>query len=154
MKNISVRKALESDVSLVFQWRNEPEIVALSDKQVNVSWNEHEVWFKKKINCILSDFLIIDVDQEPVGVIRFDPVENNATIYDVSIYLMGRNKGKNIGSIAMKKAMHELVNQRNICALHARIRCENRISIKFFESLGFNFLHTDGNIDLYIYEVV
>lgn len=154
MKNISVRPALENDIELVFQWRNRPEIIALSDKQVDVSWEEHQAWCKRKINCALSDFLIIELDQKPVGVIRFDPNERKLDTYDVGIYLVGENKGKNIGTTAMKKAINELVKRRNVQAIHAYVRIENEISIGFFKNLGFNFQRADGNIDLYSYEVL
>ena len=47
---INLRKAKSSDLDLLFQWRNNPDIVSLSASQKSVKLDEHSQWFNESIN--------------------------------------------------------------------------------------------------------
>lgn len=94
---IEIREANEGDSQKLFEWRNHPNIRAVSRNTAPIVWEDHQRWF----NSILADknrsLLIGEVDGKTVGVVRFD---NEDDIAEVSIYLVPqggfKGKGRNL----------------------------------------------------------
>ena len=80
---LNFRKAIISDCDLILKWRNSINIRNLSNNRKLIKEEDHQSWYKDKLknqNCI---FLIIEKTNIPVGVVRFDINNDEATI---SIY--------------------------------------------------------------------
>src|SRR5271166_4060639 len=113
-----LRKATDADCELIFRWRNDPAIVALSQSRRPVDLARHRAWFA----AVLADpdrlMLIIEVNGEPVGQLRFDRVARDRA--DITIYLVGDGPGHGYGSRAMTlgetKAMQQWPELRQLRA--------------------------------------
>lgn len=155
-ENFGFRSATPDDQSLVYQWRNYPEIVALSASKLPVTWEEHIVWFSKFLADPERLFLIIQDDVRPVGQARFDKVSNDTLI--IGIYLIpsmvGQGRGKSLIKDACSYAKAKWPNSKYIMA---EIRKENIRSRRAFAAAGFKLKSNDSqrkskDIDYMIYK--
>lgn len=69
---VSIRPARAEDARMIFEWRNLPDIVALSEGQKTVTWDEHKAWYLAALGNPEKLLLVICVDGEDAGLIRFD----------------------------------------------------------------------------------
>jgi RimJ/RimL family protein N-acetyltransferase len=132
---VSVRPANLDDVDRVFQWRNDPIIAGLGESRRNVTWEEHAAWFAETMQTKRRLLLVIQVDDVPIGAVRFDDTDEDVSV--VSIYLLDRYTGYGIGSTAFAQALEYLVARKPIQRIDARIVNSNQRSLRFFERLGF-----------------
>jgi L-amino acid N-acyltransferase YncA len=77
----------------LFEWRNHQTIRAVSKNSDPIAWADHQSWFAKVMADKNRVLLIGEIDNEPVGVVRFD---KESGIAEVSIYLVpvGSFKGQ------------------------------------------------------------
>lgn len=83
--NIGIRIVNESDSPKLFEWRNHQTIRAVSKNTEIIEWTDHKSWFVKVQADKTRAFLIGEINNEPVGVVRFDHSGETAL---VSIYLI------------------------------------------------------------------
>ena len=137
---LSFRAVELKDRELLFQWRNIPEIVALSASQQTVSWLEHVTWFE---DFILDDsilILIITYEEKPIGQIRLNKEDDKSV--NIGVYLIPSEVGKKRGSYLINKAVAFATKTwPNIRYLKEEVRVENKRSIKSFEAVGFRVSH-------------
>jgi len=140
-----LRKATDADCELIFRWRNDPAIVALSQSRRPVDLARHRAWFA----AVLADpdrlMLIIEVNGEPVGQLRFDRVARDRA--DITIYLVGDGPGHGYGSRAMTlgetKAMQQWPELRQ---LRAAVLASNARSLGYFAKMGFDRTESCGAV--------
>ncbi len=136
-QEISIRRATTHDIQRVFAWRNDPWIVSLSNSKRAVTWEEHKKWFLNVINNDKNLLLLIELDQEGIGTVRFD-LENSQQA-TVTIYLLPSYVGRGIGTkvliIACDVAFKHWKCLRSICAA---ILKNNLRSIRVFSKVGFS----------------
>jgi UDP-2,4-diacetamido-2,4,6-trideoxy-beta-L-altropyranose hydrolase len=133
--NITLRRARESDCRLLWDWANDATTRAFSFSSTPISWEEHREWFASKLDsssCIL--YIIIDSDQAPVGQLRCDICQNEAT---VSISLDKRFRGMGYGSTALKEGTRELFSDSSANLIHAYVKSDNESSLHAFTKAGF-----------------
>lgn len=149
--NIALRAAIEDDMKQIFEWRNMRELVEQSETGEAVTWDDHQVWFPKALKDENKIMLIITVDGQDVGPVRFDrDGKDGAPV--VSIHVAGEYKGKGIGRQALDLAMAEVKNRWKPDRLLARIRRNNEVSLRLFAAAGFAHAHDEGEIAVYQYE--
>lgn len=155
-ENLSFRPAVAEDQSLIFEWRNYPEIVALSASKLPVAWEEHLVWFSNFLADSERMLLIIQDDSRPVGQARFDKVANDTLIMGIYLIpsMVGQGRGKRLIESACSYAKAKWPNSNYI---KAEIRKENIRSRRAFAAAGFKLELTDfqcrsKDIDCMIYE--
>ena len=146
--SVTIRQAQSTDAQQVFEWRNLPEIVGLSEGQKTVTWEEHKNWFEKAVYDEQKIIFLINIDGTDSGLIRFDRGEG----VNVGIYLVGEHKNKGYGQYALKLALDKVHKIWNPEAIEARIRADNEVSRNFFSKLGFVFARNDGQMVIYRYE--
>ena len=97
-KNLTFRPAAAEDKNLIFEWRNYPEIVALSASRLPVTWEEHLVWFSNYLTDLERMLLIIQDDLRPVGQARFDKIGNDTLIMGIYLIpsMVGQGRGKRL----------------------------------------------------------
>ena len=141
---VTVRKALPSDVNRIFEWRNLDEIVALSQLQKSVTWEEHLAWFNHAVSSDAHAMYLIMLQGEEVGLCRFQH-EGNLSV--LSIYLVSPHHKKGIGSIALMACINNEKNKHSI--FHAHVRFDNMPSRQFFAKNGFSMINEDGELVTY-----
>ena len=102
-----------------------------------ITWQEHGVWFEKKLNdpnCKI--YIAEDEQQQPVGQIRFDLDNNNIATVDISISARHRNKG--LGSNMLSLAIDQYLPSTQVKCIQALVKKENTRSKRLFENTGFS----------------
>ena len=99
IEKIKLRPATYEDIKNVLSWRNEPTTIINMKTKRFLDFKEHEPWFKKSINDPNCVFLIIEVDHEPIGQLRYN-LENNMA--KVSINITAKWHGKGVASKAFR----------------------------------------------------
>lgn len=98
---IEMRKIRSDDSEHLYAWRNHPAIRAVSRNTEPIAWEDHSRWFASALNDPSRQLLIGQRDGEPVGVVRFDILNDQA---EVSIYLVPDAKTACRGSELLQSA--------------------------------------------------
>jgi len=131
--SILIRKAENSDLKDIFNWRNDKLTISMFKNNNIVSWNEHCLWFEKKIkdkNCLL---LIGEKTNIKLGVIRFDILRDHS---EISINLNPISRGKKYSKTFLTMGCNYYFGLFNIRII-SEIKKVNFSSINIFESVGF-----------------
>jgi len=138
MKNIGLRKGTLDDAELLFEWRNHPQIIALSSHKKKVDWPEHLAWFR---NCISEEhkhqiFFVMSKDTE-IGVVRFDLRGTGRAV--ISVYLHPDWWGSGLGADAVRLAVARIIDLwRGLAVIEANVIVTNRRAVRVFEKCGFS----------------
>jgi len=138
---VFLRLARAADADLLFNWRNLPEIVALSSSNKKVSRSEHQKWYSETLQSPARLLFIVTENAMPIGQMRFDLVSELEA--EVSIYLISIKTGQGLGTTAIKQGCAHLFNRGDIQRVIAHVRDENNISLSAFRKNGF-FIDTTG----------
>ncbi len=135
---VYLRKAMETDIELVYEWQCEPFTRKFSRKKEVPSWDEHAKWMCGKLSDPFVYFYIILHDGVQSGVVRLDKIEGERTglgfnCYEVSIYLTKRKT-----RLGLAKKILGLVSKLHCHVdLYATVLPENNASVALFESAGY-----------------
>lgn len=132
---INIRLATIHDERNMFTWRNHPSIRKVSFNQEPISFEQHAQWFRNSLSNPDRLLLIGELNEKPIGVVRFDLDEHSA---EVSIYLIQENVQKGLGRSLLKSAEEWLkANKKDIYKINANVVEENVISQRFFCHAGY-----------------
>jgi UDP-2,4-diacetamido-2,4,6-trideoxy-beta-L-altropyranose hydrolase len=127
---VEVRLANTGDSYLVYDLRNQPEVVRFSFSQEKFSFDDHDKWFSQKLLSDESFFLIVVREGKGIGVIRFD--YSSEYQFEISIFLQSEIVGKGIGGEALEKAILLLKKNKKVTHILANVHTDNIASLKFF----------------------
>lgn len=130
------RDAQKSDSATLLNWRNEPSTRSASFSSALVSASEHDAWFSEKLSSNLTDLWVVELDDQPVGQVRFDfePSNDEATI---SISLAPECRGKRWSTAIIETACRKVFLSDDVEIINALIKSENTASIRAFTKAGF-----------------
>ena len=137
---ITLRPVTEKDCKMVWSWTNDPGVRAVSFSKGDISYDTHIRWFKTKLNepnCVF--FIAEEIDQEPVGLVRYDMVGGEATI---SVIVDDNFKGQGYGSQIIARASERIFKIRHVRTIHAYVMPENHASIKAFKKANFQLIES------------
>lgn len=128
--NIEIRIANESDSPKLFEWRNHQTVKAVSKNAAPIAWTDHQSWFAKVQADKNRVLLIGQIDNEPVGVVRFDKEGETAL---VSIYLVPEGGFKGQGRNLLLRAEEWIKTHRaDIKSIRAEVLGANVVSQRLF----------------------
>lgn len=132
---IQFRLAEKEDCELLYKWVNDPVVRQNSFNSNPIKYEDHKNWFYKKIRAEKCIFLIVLVNDEPIGQIRLDIKGDVAIVnYSVDEQYRGRGYGTqiliNIPKIIKKYNLH--VNK-----VIGKVKLSNFASQKAFEKAGY-----------------
>ena len=133
----------KKDARIAFSWRNDPKTIASSYIALPKSWDSFWLEYSEGYfdNPPFTPVFVIE-GNEPVGFIRFEPAiltefpEQKAI--EVMINISPHRRGEGIGTEALI-ALEQYMKEKNVFALTADIRKENKASVAAFEKAGFSF---------------
>jgi RimJ/RimL family protein N-acetyltransferase len=120
---------------LLWEWANEPGVRRSAFNQGPIDWPTHVAWFDAHVHSARCVMYIVETpDGIPVGQVRFDVDPGVAADVDVSLATEWR--GQALAAEALRlacDAYHEHASE----TLVARVRPDNRASLRAFERAGF-----------------
>ena len=133
---ITIRKAQQSDVTILFDWTNDKQVRSQSYNTAPITFETHTKWFQQKLNDTGFIMYIFEVAEKPIGLVKIEDKQAYSLI-GVSIDALFRGKG--LASILLRKACNTYFKtiQKPI---HACIKKENKASINAFKKAGFVLL--------------
>lgn len=135
----SIRRAVIDDCDSIYDWRNAEETRRYIFDAKSIPLETHRIWFcdiLKNPNRIL---LIGEIENKPVGVLRYDFSGNEALI---SVYLVPGGQGQGVGSQLIRRGSQWIRrNYPHIRIINAEIFKENIASLRAFESAGYKEHH-------------
>lgn len=136
---ISIRRAGNDDCDSMCEWRNADETRRYIFDDKPIPLETHRIWFHNSLKNPDRMLLIGEIDNKPVGVLRYDFSENEALI---SVYLVPGGQGQGVGSQLIRCGSLWLKEHcPNIKAINAEIFKENVASLRAFESAGYKEYH-------------
>ena len=137
---ITLRPVTKKDCKMVWSWANDPGVRAVSFSKDDIPYDSHNTWFKTKLsdpNCVF--FIAEEINQQPVGQVRYDLVDNEATI-SVIVDENFRDQGYGLQIIA--RASERMFKIRHVVTIHAYVMPENHASIKAFKKANFKLIES------------
>ncbi|HOO84356.1 MAG TPA: GNAT family N-acetyltransferase [Prolixibacteraceae bacterium] len=141
-KNIRLRALEPSDVELLYNWENNPEVWRVSNTYAPLSKfilanyiksNNADIWENKQLR------LVIENEQEvAIGTVElfdFEPYHSRAGVGIVIFEHSERGKGKAVE--ALELLIEYSRNTLGISQLYVNVAESNITSLKLFEKLGF-----------------
>lgn len=131
--DIFIKNAEKKDSLLLFKWFNEVDSLKFKIKtQKRISIENHNKWFDERLLDIKTYIWIIqDKNNNPIGQIRFQKLDEK--FYDIDIYIARENRKKGIAS----KALSLAENKAGVKPLRAIVNNNNNTSRLFFLKNGF-----------------
>jgi len=123
------------DAEMVFLWRNSPFILARGSSQKEVAWEEHLQWFCETVVGSRRKMLIVLVNGQAVGQVRFDRVDDDTAT--ISAYLIETHTGRGLGVDAIRIGCNILFNDLPVARIVACVREDNGAADSGFRKAGF-----------------
>ena len=149
--NLQIRKAVLTDVDLLYRWTNDELVRKQSFSTELIPYESHCKWFKKKVKDANSFFFIVEQDAKEVGLVRFDILDAVATIgVSIDREFRGRGLGAEIINLGVQSFFRE-----NDLPILASIKKVNTASVKSFEKAGFEYLKEEvlAGVESVVYQL-
>ncbi|MGY1488091.1 UDP-2,4-diacetamido-2,4,6-trideoxy-beta-L-altropyranose hydrolase [Methylobacillus pratensis] len=132
---LTLKVANADDMRSIFEWRNHPEIRAISRNQRAIDWDKHQAWYTCMLSSNKIKLLIAYMDQSEIGVVRFDLGELSA---EISIYLIPGITHNRLGTKLLDATEKWLkLHHPEIHEISAEVLANNVKSQHFFLKNGF-----------------
>jgi len=136
---ITIRRASLEDCDAVYEWRNAKETRRYIFDAEPIPLETHRSWYCRTLENPNRILLIGEIDNKPVGVLRYDFTEDEALI---SVYLVPGGQGHGIGSQLLRCGTQWVrENYPQIGVINAEIFRENIASLRAFETAGYKEHH-------------
>jgi len=146
----SIRLAQASDILILREWRNLPEVRMVSRNTQAVSKSDHEIWFRKRLISIEEEpIFILTVDNQRVGMSRLDVVDEVNLIYEVSIVIGPEHRSKGLAKLLIMETCDFGFDKLKAQEIQSYVKENNKISAQLFEHSGFKLIQNDINFVKY-----
>jgi len=144
---IKMRLATSEDSEKLFGWRNHILIRSVSRNSEEINWSDHQKWFTGVLSSSDRVLLIGELENVPVGVVRFDIQDNTA---EVSIYVIPETDLTGAGQELLQSAEHWIKRFRpEIREIKADVLGSNERSHRFFLGADYYIRYTAYSKKLY-----
>ena len=142
-----IRPATPQDSDDLFTWRNDQQTRAMSISIDEVAHADHDRWFDATLSNPNRVLYIGEVDNNKIGMCRFDIGEDKTAIVSINLNPLMRGKG---WSVEFLKRSIDTFWEISKIDLNATIKHNNTASIKCFENIGFVHKTSDDNFHDYV----
>lgn len=135
LSGLNLRRTVESDCEVFWEWANDPETRTASFHGHAISWKEHAEWFRTKL-CDPKAIFYTATNKEglPLGEVRYQMEGKRAVL---SISLGSRFRGHGWGQRILTVAVDRLFEDSEIEFIDAFVKPTNEASLKLFAGAGF-----------------
>ncbi len=150
---IKLRLAELKDIDTYYKWVNEDSVRKLSFNTKKISYHEHQIWFKNKLND-QNCFMYVFYTHIEIGQVRIQKITNNDAIINIS--LDDKFRGRGYGVQMLNMSIQIFRKSFPTIVINAYIKIENIASKNIFEKSGFTLNDTllYQNINSYHYTKV
>ncbi|HEX5375369.1 MAG TPA: GNAT family N-acetyltransferase [Solirubrobacterales bacterium] len=132
---MTLRPASEADAGRLLEWRNDPDARAASRNIAEVGAAEHTAWLAAVLADPHRQLLIGELDDKPVGQVRFDRLGEDR--YEISVALAPAVRGQGLSSSLIALAVEKLHESSPGAMVEAHVRDGNDRSLSAFRGAGF-----------------
>jgi RimJ/RimL family protein N-acetyltransferase len=136
MPSPRAREAAESDAGLLLGWRNDPRTRSASRSNGVVALTEHLAWLGGVLASPDRLLLVIELEGEPVGTVRFDRVQAEDT-WEVSITVAPDKRGSGLAGPILAVGERALTQRHRVRRILAGIHRDNAASAALFHRAGY-----------------
>ena len=148
---LSFREVNKKDEQLLFEWRNDPDIRRWSFSNKQISFSDHQKYFKEKISDKKYLMWIFLYNKDPCGLVRIN-IENGKEI--INYLISSKYRGKKLASKMLVHARKKICNLFPKTAIYAYTLPDNVISAKSLLSAGFTLERLEIKKEIYVYKCI
>ena len=137
---VYLRAIEQADNSILLELINDPETEGMvGGSSWPVSVEEQEMWQKNQVGRkdILRSMIVEKDTDETVGTVILSDVDQKNGAAQVHIKVLGRHKGKGLGSDAINAIVRFALFELRLNCIYAEILSYNHVSVGLFEKCGF-----------------
>jgi RimJ/RimL family protein N-acetyltransferase len=135
MNKVQLRPAVLDDARMVYNWRNDPFLIARGSSQQAVLWEDHLVWFRETVTGTSRKMFIVVQHEESIGQVRFDRQDDKICV--ITAYLLETFTGKGYGIDAIRAGCRAIFDEWTVTKIVARVRSDNPVAQSAFRKAGF-----------------
>jgi RimJ/RimL family protein N-acetyltransferase len=128
---LKLRPARSDDCRMAFEWANDPVTRSASFHTAPIAWHDHERWWQESLSGRIRRLYVVECDDEPAGLLRFDLSESEPDAARVGIQLAPAWRGRDLAKRVLS-AGADLAAREGFRRLEALIRPENARSVRAF----------------------
>lgn len=135
---VHLRLATEQDAELLWQWRNDPEVRAVSFSTTSISLANHQAWLAGQLVSENSHVWVAENrDGTCMGSVRFQSAADShrATI---SVIVAPALRGRGVGSAMLRACVDKLFTETDAQEVLAQVKSGNVASERAFLNAGFH----------------
>ena len=139
-ERLRLRPVQSLDRRQLWTWANDPSVREGAFSQAPIPWEDHCRWFDDRLaNPRGTHFIAFDLEDRPVGQVRFDPLGEEASMRktEISISLDQTARGSGLGTDLLRLACDRLFRTSETETIRALILPDNHASIRAFEKARF-----------------
>ena len=129
---LTLRRFTQADSKLLFSWQSTPGVRKYFRNQDPPTPSQHAEWTRSRINSISVVTEVICKGDQPVGLVRLDPLQENEE-FEVSILVAPQFQKMGVGEGALRLLQRLVPYLR----LKAKVEPKNLPSIAIFKRAGY-----------------
>ena len=134
---VQLRRVHEGDEDFLWHLANDQDVRSASFSTKTIPWKDHIKWFRKQLNDPSIIFLIATFENVPVGQVRFEIKDEEATI---SVSVKKEYRKRNFGSDIIRISTQKIFDSTEINKVHAYIKIDNSASVLAFQKANYKNL--------------
>lgn len=132
--DLILRRTKPEDCDFLYDLRNEESVRKNSFHSEVIPYQQHKLWFEKKIAHPKVRIYILMLREERIGQVRVD-IEKQAA--EISYALCKEARGHGYAKWMLRELEEQLKKEGCCKYLIAEVKCENLASRKIFQALGY-----------------
>ncbi len=130
-----LRPVTDADAQLLFDWRNQPHIRAVSLSAAPLDWGQHVAWVARASAQEAGQWWVYSEGGRPLGHVNAQPQADG--VWRWGFYIGAPDAPKGAGQRMLARALRALLSRPDCTAIVAEVRAENARSIALHQRLGF-----------------
>lgn len=150
---LRLRKMQHSDMETVYQWASDRESRRFSYSKTEITWEGHVKWFTDRLTNSSCYYFLVEIDNSPVGQIRFDQSYEDSGTFTISYLIDANWRGKGLGTGVLVKGIQKLRREVGVRHIIGFVQISNIGSVKAFDRAGFQRNIAEEYSDSYKFEL-
>lgn len=135
--SVSLRPIEESDLGFVHAGVNHPAVRPFVGQSFPTSLARERRYFEETNETLDVIQLLIEADDEPVGVIEFDPIDRETGVAELAVWVHPDHQGQGYASEAVELMCGYAFDELRLHKVTANAYATNEASQALFEAVGF-----------------